>query len=109
MSVARGFPPRLAGELEERLKLAGFVDVTVKITNIPLNHSGRIGELLWGDYRHVYLNLRPVMAKANPAWEDEAAYEALINQCGEEAKKSKTCLAWYSVTARKPQDTQETE
>lgn len=49
------------------------------------------------------------MAKANPAWEDEAAYKALISQCGEKAKKSKTCLVWYSVTARKPQDTQETE
>lgn len=103
MSIARSLPPHIASELKERLQKAGFVDVVVKITDIPLNHSGKVGELLWGDYKHAYLNLKPVMSKVNPAWENGDDYEAHINKCGEEAKASKACLRWYSIYAKKPE------
>jgi hypothetical protein len=97
-----GFPPRIGSELKQRLLRAGFVNVRVKITNIPLNHSNRVGELLWGDYRHAYINIRPVLAKSMSEWENADIYEAYIDQCGEEAKNSKTYLKWYSIYARKP-------
>ncbi len=103
MSAARGLPRDVASELEERLAKAGFVSIVKKVSDIPLNHSGKVGELMWSDYKHAYLNLAPVMSKMNAAWEKEGSYEAHINQCGEEAKNSKTCLGWYTVYAQKPE------
>ena len=106
MSDARGLPPMIAIELEERLTKAGFVDVVVQVTKFPINHGGKAGKLSWGDYRRGYLSLRPVMAKINPAWENEEAYTAHIDSCGEEAKRSETCMDFYSIYARKPQQHQ---
>lgn len=104
MSIAYGFPPRIATELKSRLKEAGFKSIKVKTTDIPLNHGGRVGQFFWEDYKHGFINLRPVMAKSNSEWEDAEAYEAYINKCGEEAKENKTCLKWYSIHARKPKE-----
>ncbi|KAI8642087.1 S-adenosyl-L-methionine-dependent methyltransferase [Parasitella parasitica] len=92
LSKARSIPPAIAPELEGRLLKAGFKNAVARKADIPLNHSGKIGELLWNDYRHAYLNLRSVMATSNPKYEDVKAYEAHINRCGEEAKQSKTCF-----------------
>jgi hypothetical protein len=47
MSISRGMIPTIARELKDRLLKAGFVKPVVKITRIPLNHGGKIGELLW--------------------------------------------------------------
>lgn len=47
MFAAAGFPKNLCRELEDRLKQAGFVNPTLQITPIPLNHSGQGGELFW--------------------------------------------------------------
>lgn len=48
------------------------------------------------------MNIRPVMAKSNPQFEDVKVYEAHIDKCGEEAKQSKACLKWYAIYAQKP-------
>lgn len=55
-----------------------------------------------GDYKHAYLNIRPVMAKSNPEWQDVETYEKYIDACGEEAKTNKTCVNWYAYYAQKP-------
>lgn len=47
MSKARDIPPSIATELEDRLVKAGFENIAVKTVDIPLNHSGKVGELLW--------------------------------------------------------------
>jgi hypothetical protein len=47
MSASRGMLLKIAPELEGRLLKAGFINPVVKKTRIPLNHSGKIGELLW--------------------------------------------------------------
>jgi hypothetical protein len=47
MSMARDIPPSIATELEDRLLKAGFENPVVRVVDIPLNHSGKIGELLW--------------------------------------------------------------
>lgn len=103
MLNSRNIPLTISVELEERLIKAGFVDVVVKVTGIPLNHGGKVGELLWADYKHVYNNTRHAIAMANPDWEDPAVYSDHIDKCGEESRESKTHLKWYSVYARKPE------
>lgn len=102
MSLAQGLPPNIANELKDRLVKAGFVDVVVKSTPIPLNHGGKAGELLWADIKHIYTNIRPFMAKFNTLWEDADLYKAHIEKCSEEVKESKTHIHWQNVYARKP-------
>lgn len=55
-----------------------------------------------GDYKHAYMNIRPVMAKSNPQFEDEKVYKEFIDKCGEETKQNKGCLGWVAVYAQKP-------
>ncbi|KAI9254328.1 S-adenosyl-L-methionine-dependent methyltransferase [Helicostylum pulchrum] len=105
MSTDRGLPPDIAQELKDRLAKAGFVDIEEKITNIPLNHSGKVGKLLWDDYNHVYNNMRGILARINPEWENAEAYASHLQVCAAEAKKSKTCLKWHSIHCRKPEET----
>lgn len=105
MSTSRGLPPLIATELKDRLSKAGFVDVVVKSTPIPLNQDEKASQLLWDDIKHIYMNIRPVMAKFNPAWVNDDVYKAHIAKCSEEVKKSKTCVHWQSVYARKPEQT----
>lgn len=103
MTTSRGLPAHIATELKDRLIKAGFVDVVVKSTPIPLNQDDKISQLLWADFKHAYTNIRPVMAKANPAWEDSEAYRIHIERCSEEVRESKTCVHWQNVYARKPE------
>ncbi|KAG2203035.1 hypothetical protein INT47_013251 [Mucor saturninus] len=105
MMVARQIPFLAASELEERLKKAGFVDVQVKLSKIPLNHGGKVGKLLWEDYFHVYTNARPALVFANPEWEDPEVYAKLLRDSAEESKQNKGHILWYSVHGRKPFDT----
>jgi hypothetical protein len=57
-----------------------------------------------GDYRQVYTNVRPVLAKVKPEWSDEAVFSAHLDQCSKEAKQAQSCLIWYSIYAQKPLD-----
>lgn len=102
MMTSRNIPFTIASELGDRLKEAGFVDVVVNITKIPLNHGGKVGKLLWEDYFHVYTNARPALVFDTPAFEDPEVYSKLLRDSGEEAKQNKGNLLWYSIHARKP-------
>jgi hypothetical protein len=54
------------------------------------------------DYKHAYSNVKPVLAKINPEWDDAAAYDNYIEQCGAESKMNKTIINWYACYAQKP-------
>ncbi|KAL7319725.1 hypothetical protein PS15m_002826 [Mucor circinelloides] len=103
MMLSRNMPPKVSIELQDRLTRAGFVDIELEMTPLKLNHTDKAGYLLWGDYKHAYLNLQQVMAKSNPEWQDAQVYEKYIDACGEEAETNKTCVHWYAYYARKPQ------
>lgn len=47
MLSSRGMPKQIAAELEHRLVKAGFVNQVSKITPLPMNHSGKAGDLFW--------------------------------------------------------------
>jgi hypothetical protein len=53
MLCSRGMPKKITAQLEEFLIKTGFVNQTLKITPLPLNHegnlceSGKLGRLLW--------------------------------------------------------------
>jgi hypothetical protein len=47
MLSSRGMPKKISGELEHRLNKAGFVNQVLRITPLPMNHSGKAGKLFW--------------------------------------------------------------
>ncbi|OBZ82305.1 hypothetical protein A0J61_09646 [Choanephora cucurbitarum] len=48
------------------------------------------------------MNLKSSMAKTNPEFEVESAYEAHLSECAKEAQRSKAHLEWFVVYAQKP-------
>ncbi|KAG0742941.1 hypothetical protein G6F62_007035 [Rhizopus arrhizus] len=100
--IARNMCPQIGQELHDRLLSTGFENITVIHKQIPMNHSGKAGELWWQDFKHVSLNLRPVMAKKNPAFEDPHQFEAYLEKSGLECKEYKTCTKWFINYAQKP-------
>ncbi|KAI8380548.1 S-adenosyl-L-methionine-dependent methyltransferase [Choanephora cucurbitarum] len=101
-TASRGIELEIGEELEDRVRKAGFENIHVKKLEIPLNHGGKIGDLLWDDYRHAFMNLKGSMAKTNPEFEVESAYEAHLSECAKEAQRSKAHLEWFIVYAQKP-------
>ncbi|RCH84492.1 hypothetical protein CU098_008472 [Rhizopus stolonifer] len=93
---SRGMRINSGAELEGRLREAGFENIVVKNLSIPVNHGGKI------DYRHAFMNVKPVLSKTNPEFENQEVYEAHLNKCGEEARRSQAHLGWYAVYAQKP-------
>lgn len=102
MLTARNITFSITTQMEEKLTQAGFVDVEVKLTKIPLNHGGKVGKLLWDDYHHVYTNVRPAMVSGTPEWEEPDVYSKLLHECGEECKRAEANLLWFSAYGRKP-------
>jgi hypothetical protein len=47
MFSSRGIPPKIALELEGRLIKAGFENQVLKVTPLPINHTGKAGKLMW--------------------------------------------------------------
>lgn len=102
MLKSRSMPNKVACELEDRLIKAGFVSTKLKVTPLKLNHTDKAGTLLWDDYKHAYLNMRPVMAQIVPEWQDPEVYERFVTACGIEAEKNKVNVNWYACYAQKP-------
>ncbi|RCH84491.1 hypothetical protein CU098_001335, partial [Rhizopus stolonifer] len=99
---ARGLQFDVALQLKDRLQEAGFENIVVKKLPIPFNHGGKIGQLIWEDYRHLCMNVKPFMMKVNPLFEKEGAFEAHLDLCAEEVKQNNTYVDWYAAFAQKP-------
>ncbi|KAI9366264.1 S-adenosyl-L-methionine-dependent methyltransferase [Pilaira anomala] len=100
--VSRDMPTKVACQLEERLDKAGFMNFSQKMTPLKLNHTNKAGELLWEDYYHGFCNIRSVLALGDSDWKDIKVYEEFLKECGDEAKKYKTCINYYACYAQKP-------
>ncbi|CAO3637731.1 unnamed protein product [Mucor hiemalis] len=98
----RGMLPKIGCELEDRLTKAGFVNPKTKMTPLHMNHTDKAGDLLWADYKHLYLNSQPVLAKFHKEWEDPAVFAEFIEDASTEAKENKSSANWYATYAQKP-------
>ncbi|KAI9254350.1 S-adenosyl-L-methionine-dependent methyltransferase [Helicostylum pulchrum] len=101
MLESRDIPADIPLQLEERMNRAGYVNLVETRSFLPLNHGGKAGKLMWQDFYHGFLNVRPLMVKYNPEWNDPQAYELFIQNCAIEANAHKTSLNWYIFCAQK--------
>lgn len=54
------------------------------------------------DYKHAYINCRPLLERVHPEWKDDKVFFDYIKACGKEAKEYKSCVNWYACYAQKP-------
>ncbi|KAI9254851.1 S-adenosyl-L-methionine-dependent methyltransferase [Sporodiniella umbellata] len=100
--LSRDMCPNIGKELEKNLLFAGFENITVFSKKLPINHGGKAGELWWQDFKHLSLNLRPVMAQKNPEFEDAEQFEAYLDKSAEECKQYQTFSSWFINYGTKP-------
>ncbi|KAI9366414.1 S-adenosyl-L-methionine-dependent methyltransferase [Pilaira anomala] len=101
MVESRDIPANIAAQLKDRITEAGYINLVEVKEDIPLNHSGKGGEMIWDDYYHAYMNLRPMMTRANSEWEEVEAYQNHLQKCADEAKANKSTFNWHIVFAQK--------
>ncbi|KAI8088040.1 S-adenosyl-L-methionine-dependent methyltransferase [Gilbertella persicaria] len=99
---SRGLRIKIGLELEDRLRQAGFENIVVKKIPLPFNHSGKIGELLWCDFQHLCINLKPALVKANPALDGPGVFDTYLEKAAIELTLSKTYSKFFVAYAQKP-------
>ncbi|GAA5811118.1 hypothetical protein MFLAVUS_004547 [Mucor flavus] len=63
---SRDIPAGIPLQLEERINRTGYINLVETRLFLPLNHSSKADKLMWQDYYHGVLNIRPLMVKYNP-------------------------------------------
>ncbi|KAI8974694.1 S-adenosyl-L-methionine-dependent methyltransferase [Pilobolus umbonatus] len=100
--LKKGLVPEAGPQLERMLTEAGFINVTVNIRPLPINHTNKIGETFWQDCSHAYANLRPMLALDTPEFEDPEVYKEYVKTLGDECTEMKTNMIFYVTNAQKP-------
>ncbi|OBZ83098.1 hypothetical protein A0J61_08855 [Choanephora cucurbitarum] len=98
----RGVVLNIAQELKDRFTQAGFENIVQKIVGVPFNHSGKIGQLMWDDFRELCSSIRPALIGANPDLQGEGVFDHCLSECGREATEFKTYVEFYIVYGQKP-------
>ncbi|KAI8976936.1 S-adenosyl-L-methionine-dependent methyltransferase [Pilobolus umbonatus] len=107
MLVTRGMIPDLINHQEEFLTEAGFTNIHLEKKLIPINHSGKVGELWWEDSVESMRSFRPVMAMANESFNDPEVFDQFIKTMGDECIECGALIAFGVAYAQKPLDVNE--
>ncbi|KAI8974720.1 S-adenosyl-L-methionine-dependent methyltransferase [Pilobolus umbonatus] len=102
MMNMKGMLSDIGENLEILLEEAGFENIEVEIKRLPINHSGRVGELWWKDFKHGYSNLRPMIAMINPKFNEPDSYTEFLDSVAEECAAIETDMILFIAYAQKP-------
>ncbi|KAI8972724.1 S-adenosyl-L-methionine-dependent methyltransferase [Pilobolus umbonatus] len=102
ISLKKGLVPTISLQLDERLKKAGFINIHYRPIPLPLNHTNKIGQLLWDDCYRGYTNMRPMMALVDSSYEDPDFYKKHLTDIAEECARLQTNLVVYIAYGQKP-------
>ncbi|KAI8976935.1 S-adenosyl-L-methionine-dependent methyltransferase [Pilobolus umbonatus] len=102
MLRSRGMIPDLVNHLEGFLKDVGFINIHQEKKLIPINHSGKVGELWWQDSVESMRSFKPIMARDNPALQDTETFEGFIKKMGEECIEYSAYISFGIAYAQKP-------
>ncbi|KAI9314398.1 S-adenosyl-L-methionine-dependent methyltransferase [Dichotomocladium elegans] len=97
-----GFDIDLGSNLARLLAEAGFTNIQSRAIDMPINHSGKMGELFWEDAREAFKSLNHIYSKIKPEFKDPEVFAKFIEDCGEECRNNKTTLPWTRIIAQKP-------
>ncbi|KAI8970866.1 S-adenosyl-L-methionine-dependent methyltransferase [Pilobolus umbonatus] len=104
MLKKKGLIPDMGEHIEGFLEETGFENIYFERVCLPVNHTNKAGELMWYDIRETGLSLKPMMAMANPAYEDNEEYTKYIDAIGAEDAEYKTNCFYCIAYAQKPEE-----
>ncbi|KAI8976933.1 S-adenosyl-L-methionine-dependent methyltransferase [Pilobolus umbonatus] len=102
MVASRGMVPDLVDHLTEYLEEAGFVNIVLDKRYIPINHSGKIGELWWRDCSEGIRSFKPVLAMSTSSFNNPEVFEAFMTTLSDECVEYKAQIAFGIAYAQKP-------
>ncbi|KAI7864740.1 S-adenosyl-L-methionine-dependent methyltransferase [Spinellus fusiger] len=91
----------ISTEMESFLTQLGLENVTSKCVTVPINHSGKVGQLFWENYKEAYLTLNPQMSEFGTA-QLTNDFPAYIESCGVECRELKSQWRWHVIYGQKP-------
>ncbi|KAJ8656050.1 hypothetical protein O0I10_008272 [Lichtheimia ornata] len=95
----------IGAKLQDKLASAGAINIEVRKSHLPLNHSGEPGIRTWANISMFLASLRPGFVKGDDRFEDKAYFDEYLAECGEECKEFQTCFVTYRISAQKPDTT----
>ncbi|KAI8972117.1 S-adenosyl-L-methionine-dependent methyltransferase [Pilobolus umbonatus] len=102
MMKKRGLIPDMGEHIEDYLKELGFENVHFERVDLPINHGGKVGELMMKNNTEASMSLKPLMTMVNPAYEDDHAYAEYIQSIAAENAEYKTVLHFCIAYGQKP-------
>ncbi|KAJ8663281.1 hypothetical protein O0I10_000519 [Lichtheimia ornata] len=103
----KGLNMEIPFQLEERLKKAGAVNISLRMATTPINHGGEIGDICWEDFYEAFYAMQALIAQVHPEMGDADFFKSFLLECKEECRESKTSLQWYRCIGQKPLDINE--
>ncbi|CDH52598.1 methyltransferase type 11 [Lichtheimia corymbifera JMRC:FSU:9682] len=100
----KGLNMEIPFQLEERLKKAGAVNVSMRMAPTPINHGGEIGDICWEDFYEAFYGMQALIAQVHPEMGDADYFKNYLLECKEECHEYKTSLQWYRCIGQKPLD-----
>lgn len=123
----KGLNMEIPFQLEERLKKAGAVNVSMRMAPTPINHGGEIGDICWWvplscrciehninwpfihiqcreDFYEAFYGMQALIAQVHPEMGDADYFKNYLLECKEECHEYKTSLQWYRCIGQKPLD-----
>ncbi|CDS09983.1 hypothetical protein LRAMOSA02660 [Lichtheimia ramosa] len=98
----KGLNMEIPFQLEERLKKAGAVNISMRMAPTPINHGGEIGDLCWEDFYEAFYSMQTLVAQVHPEMGDADYFKSFLLECKEECLEYKTSLQWYRCIGQKP-------
>ncbi|KAI9316250.1 S-adenosyl-L-methionine-dependent methyltransferase [Dichotomocladium elegans] len=102
MITPAGLDNDLGSNLAGLLSDAGFTNIQPRPVDVPVNHSGRVGELFWADLKEGLSSQKPMFTKLRPELAEPGAYDKFMEELGEEKAIHKWTMPWTRIIAQKP-------
>ncbi|ORY96693.1 S-adenosyl-L-methionine-dependent methyltransferase [Syncephalastrum racemosum] len=99
----RGANTAVGRSLKSRIADAGFVNISERIVDLPLNHGGKIGELFCDDMKQALTTLEAAILQRDPEnWGDADIRKKHLDNFDTECTQNKTALRFRIVIGQKP-------
>ncbi|KAI8974674.1 S-adenosyl-L-methionine-dependent methyltransferase [Pilobolus umbonatus] len=98
----KGIITNLGDSLEGLLREAQFTHIQFVTKPLPMNHTNKVGTLWWQDFVHTFTNLRPMLATANPSFENPEVFSQHLDKIGNECAELHTNFIFCIAYGQKP-------
>ncbi|KAI9321235.1 S-adenosyl-L-methionine-dependent methyltransferase [Dichotomocladium elegans] len=100
--TAAGLDLDIESSLPNLVSEAGLINIQKRQVDAPINHSGKMGQLFWENFKEGFSAVRAAFTKFHPEFEEPGAFEKFIDGIGEDSRKSEWTISFTRVIGQKP-------